>query len=683
VTRLRHLLLGLLLLAGVLIPSAARGGAVGGGGDDPPRPPSTSPPLGRFLALAAVTPTQTVFRPTDDTYSSAANPATTHGSSTSLKIDGDPTRRGYVRMVVAGLGLGDRITRVTLRFYPRTGNSSGFEVRTVDPGWSEKTLTHLNAPTPSVTVAARSGALTSGTWKSIDVTSLIAGNGTYAFALTTSRSSSLELASKEAGSSRAPQLVVQTAPNEAPAAGADSAAVDEDATLTIPASTLLANDTDPEGDPLQLVSVAAQPDTNGSVALADGAVTFVPHANFNGAASFTYTVADDHGGTANGSVSIAVAGVNDAPVCENAMRSTPQGVAVAAEGLCSDVDGEALSYSVASAPFYGTLTMSESGASYLPELAATHGTARNDSFSLRATDAAGSAAIASVAMRVAVRPGDLALPTRAAFYYPWFPEAWKQQGFNPFTRYTPGYESPFYSSSNADAVRAHVRALDYGNFDVGIASWWGPGGKFESERIPLLLNTTAELGSDLKWTLYYEAEGRDNPSVEALQADFAYIRANYATHPNYARVDGKPVLFVYSVDDLTCELTARWAEATAGAWYVVLNVFPGFAGCPVQPDAWHQYGPAQAVRSRLPHSYNVSPGFWRPDETAPRLARDLTRFDQNIRDMIASGARWQLVTSFNEWGEGTPVENAQDWLSLSGHGAYLDVLHAHEDGGGG
>ena len=28
-------------------------------------------------------------------------------------------------------------------------------------------------------------------------------------------------------------------------------------------------------------------------------------------------------------------------------------------------------------------------------------------------------------------------PIRAAFYYPWFPQAWNQQGFNPFTNYTP------------------------------------------------------------------------------------------------------------------------------------------------------------------------------------------------------------------------------------------------------
>jgi hypothetical protein len=653
-------LLFALLLVGVLIPAAAGG---------------------RLPALAAAA-TLTTIKPTDDTYSSAANPSTVHGASTSLKVDGDPVRRGYVRMVVSGLAPSDRITRVTLRVYPRTSSSTGFEVRAVDPGWAEKTLTHLNAPAPSPTVAARSGTLTSGTWRSLDVTSLVPGNGTYAFALTTTRSSSLELASKEAGSSKAPQLVVQTVPNGVPVTGADAAAVDEDTALAIPAATLLANDSDPEGDPLQLVSVSALPDTNGSVTLADGTVTYMPNANFNGLASFAYAVADDHGGTAGGAVTISVAGLNDAPVCQDATRSTQQGVAVAAEGLCSDVDGEALAYSVASAPAYGTLAMSELGASYLPTLAATHGTARDDSFELRATDAAGAGATAAVAVHVTVRPGDLTLPTRGAFYYPWFPAAWKQQGFDPFTRYTPVFAPPFYSSSDADVVRAHVRALEYGNVDVGIASWWGPNGKLEQERIPLLLQVSQELGSDLKWALYYEAEGRGDPMVEALRADFAYIGSRYAMHPNYARVDGKPVLYVYSVDDLTCDLTERWAQATAGEWYVVLNVFPGFANCAVQPDAWHQYGPAQPARARLPHSYNISPGFWRPDEAAPRLARDLTRFEQNVEDMIASGARWQLVTSFNEWGEGTPVENAQEWQTPSGHGAYLDVLHAHPAAGG-
>jgi hypothetical protein len=44
--------------------------------------------------------------------------------------------------------------------------------------------------------------------------------------------------------------------------------------------------------------------------------------------------------------------------------------------------------------------------------------------------------------------------------------------------------------------------------------------------------------------------------------------------------------------------------------------------------------------------------------------------------MVASRARFQLVTTFNEWGEGTAVESARQWQSVSGDGSYLDTLHA-------
>jgi hypothetical protein len=48
--------------------------------------------------------------------------------------------------------------------------------------------------------------------------------------------------------------------------------------------------------------------------------------------------------------------------------------------------------------------------------------------------------------------------------------------------------------------------------------------------------------------------------------------------------------------------------------------------------------------------------------------------------MVASGARLQLVGSFNQWGDGSSVESAAEWTSPSGYGTYLDVLH---DNGGG
>ena len=111
------------------------------------------------------------------------------------------------------------------------------------------------------------------------------------------------------------------------------------------------------------------------------------------------------------------------------------------------------------------------------------------------------------------------------------------------------------------------------------------------------------------------------------------------------------------------------ATANAGRFYLVLKVFPGYTGCTNQPNSWHQYAPAVATDHQAGFSYSISPGFWRPDESSPRLSRNLTRFSANVAAMKASGEPWQLVTTFNEWGEGTSIEPASEWGT-----AYLDAL---------
>jgi hypothetical protein len=268
----------------------------------------------------------------------------------------------------------------------------------------------------------------------------------------------------------------------------------------------------------------------------------------------------------------------------------------------------------------------------------------------------------------------LTLPARGAFYYPWFPETWTVGGRHVFYHPTLGY----YNSSTQAVVDEHISALDYAHVDVGIASWWGVDTHSESTRIPLLLNRTVSLESPLTWTLYYEQEGEPtNPTVGQIQSDLAYVGANYATKPSYAHINGKPLIFVWTVND-SCEVADRWRQASGGAWYVVIKLFSGFRDCPTQPDGWHQYGPSTAQHDHSGYSFVISPGFWRADEPAPRLPRDLARWQQNVSNMVTSQAPWQLVTTFNEWGEGTAVEHATEW-SLPPHGQYIEALH---DSGG-
>ncbi|RED21051.1 glycerophosphoryl diester phosphodiesterase, partial [Rhodopseudomonas thermotolerans] len=96
-------------------------------------------------------------------------------------------------------------------------------------------------------------------------------------------------------------------PNTAPAAADDGAlATAFGAALTIAADTLLANDTDADGDALVILSVAAG--VGGTVALdADRNVVFTPAEGFSGEASFSYVVSDGRGGTATADVTVVVA----------------------------------------------------------------------------------------------------------------------------------------------------------------------------------------------------------------------------------------------------------------------------------------------------------------------------------------------------------------------------------------
>ncbi len=260
-------------------------------------------------------------------------------------------------------------------------------------------------------------------------------------------------------------------------------------------------------------------------------------------------------------------------------------------------------------------------------------------------------------------------PIRAAFYYPWFPESWDQRNINPYTNYTPSLG--FYDGRSQTVIQQHIAAMQYGGIQVGIASWWGQGSQTDA-KIQALLQAAA--GGNFRWSIYHENESLGNPTVAQLTSDLTYLRDRYGNDPSFLRINGRFVVFVYSDASDNCGMADRWKQANTIGAYVVLKVFNGYRNCASQPDSWHQYSPAVAADYQQGYSYAVAPGFWQKGLSV-RLARDLNRWNQNVKDMVASGAPWQLIATFNEWGEGTSVESAQEWASSSGYGAYLDALH--------
>ncbi|MBK8458537.1 MAG: tandem-95 repeat protein [Phyllobacteriaceae bacterium] len=168
--------------------------------------------------------------------------------------------------------------------------------------------------------------------------------------------------------------------NHAPVAVADSLTASEDTTVIYTAAQLLGNDTDVNGNTLSILSVGGA--VGGSVTLnANGTVTFIPDANYNGPASFTYVATDNKpiDATSNtGTVSITIAAVNDAAVIaaggDTGSVTEAGGVANAVAGIPTttgdlnhtDIDNpndtwQAVSSATATTSGRGTFTMTSAG----------------------------------------------------------------------------------------------------------------------------------------------------------------------------------------------------------------------------------------------------------------------------------------------------------------------------------
>ncbi len=87
------------------------------------------------------------------------------------------------------------------------------------------------------------------------------------------------------------RIVNRNQPNRAPVAGPDVARTAAAMPVSIP---VLANDFDPDGDPITIESIAEQP-RHGTVTVEeDGSVTYTPVAGFAGTDSFVYTLVDGY-----------------------------------------------------------------------------------------------------------------------------------------------------------------------------------------------------------------------------------------------------------------------------------------------------------------------------------------------------------------------------------------------------
>ncbi|MDW7992238.1 MAG: glycoside hydrolase family 99-like domain-containing protein [Anaerolineae bacterium] len=272
-----------------------------------------------------------------------------------------------------------------------------------------------------------------------------------------------------------------------------------------------------------------------------------------------------------------------------------------------------------------------------------------------------------------------------AFYYAWYDQATWGKGL-------PDLPAQPYASTDPAAIERHVLWAKRAGIDGFVQSWYGPrtqNNQTESN-FALLLDIAARHGFfaavDLEVTSPFIG------SVGDVVAALRHALAVHAAHPAYLRVGGRPVVFFWRQQrfpvetweairqEVDPERRSLWiAEGTA------LEYLRVFDGNHLYSVAWSEAPEGVLTRwGKRVRDWGLQNGrapLWVATVMPGYDDRATGRADAFVRDRaggeyyrrcwqgaIASGADWVIITSFNEWMEGTQIEPSV------GYGeSYLDL----------
>jgi len=142
--------------------------------------------------------------------------------------------------------------------------------------------------------------------------------------------------------------VVTDITNRPPIAVDYFVSIPKNVAITVP---VLIDDSDPDGDPLTIVSVTP---TNGTAVNNSTNVVFTPATNFTGIGTVGYTITDGFGGTNSAIVFVTV--TNRPPVANGQGVSTTFNTAVGITLTGSDPDNDPITFAIVTPPTGGVLT---------------------------------------------------------------------------------------------------------------------------------------------------------------------------------------------------------------------------------------------------------------------------------------------------------------------------------------
>lgn len=254
-----------------------------------------------------------------------------------------------------------------------------------------------------------------------------------------------------------------------------------------------------------------------------------------------------------------------------------------------------------------------------------------------------------------------------------------------------------YDSHDPAVIDRHCRLAKAAGIDTLIVSWWSHG-DYTDLAMPKILAACRTHG--LSACIYYETVPEPQTPQTAAK-DIVRMLAKYGDHPAYLKANGRPVVFIYgrAVEELGL---LGWWEALES---IKAGYRPGVAilgdqfsyGAARVFDGVHTYNTAGSLsglsldeaekwavgtysswveladKADKISTITVIPGYDDTKIREPGLA--VSRFDGRLyrlewEQAIAADPQWVVITSFNEWHEGSEIEPSWEfgntYLELTG-----------------
>lgn len=308
------------------------------------------------------------------------------------------------------------------------------------------------------------------------------------------------------------------------------------------------------------------------------------------------------------------------------------------------------------------------------------------------------------------------------YYYPWYSNSWGHHWQGSYVRdYLSPRQSPVlgeYDCRDQEVIRQHLDWCRQFGIDLWVCSWWGVS---SNEDITIKDHIVPELqNDDVKFAIFYESFILGNvpwvvdPAMEMRMInDYTYIANTYFNHPNYFRIDNRPVVYVYvgggyqgnyetafqnlrqAMQNLGHDIylvgdEMGWSAPSAHAkiWDAVTAYnFLGaqdygidsdfFGALSMSFDQWEQYAgdnDLEFIPLAVPGFNNRKSGQTSASNSIviPRQstagANNQSYFEEYIhlaRTFVDSDLKLLMITSWNEWHEDTQIEPINDAASTN------------------